>query len=141
MIAANFSYLGDRKVYRLTPSGPFFTPEHQVFQQTLQASDQGYTLTDDNLEIHNIIQQFYTSVDNGVTAVASREDLFNENPQLRERETSNLADIGKLPKLYGKELRMSDDFNLCEHQGCNSIEILVAPPNLSLIMFGVLRND
>ena len=31
VIAANFSYLGDRKVYRLTPSGPFFTPEHQAF--------------------------------------------------------------------------------------------------------------
>ena len=89
----------------------------------------------------SVIQQFYTSMDNGETAVASREDLFDENPQLRERETSNLADVGKLPKLYGKELRMSDDFNLCEHQGCNSIDILVAPQNLSLIKLGVLRND
>ena len=64
-------------------------------------------------------------MDNGDTAVASREDLFNENPQLRERTTSNLADMNRMPKLFGKEMRMTDDFSLCEHQGGNLIGLIV----------------
>ena len=47
--------------------------------------------------------------------MASQEDLFKENPQLRERETSNLADLDKIPKLFDKDLRMTDDFSPCEH--------------------------
>ena len=44
----------------------------------------------------------------------SPESLFNENPQLREREVSPLSALTSLPKLSRGSVRMAE-FNLTEH--------------------------
>ena len=56
-------------------------------------------------------------MEDGNTAVANPDALFNENPQLKERGTSKLADHEALPRLNTKEISMSAEFSLCEHPG------------------------
>ena len=56
-------------------------------------------------------------MENGNTAVADPDALFNENPQLKERGASTLADHVALPRLDAKEISMSGEFSLCEHPG------------------------
>ena len=58
VIATNPTFLGNRKLYKFSPNGPVFTPEHQ----------------------------FYSNLTTGQIGVMSKQELYIENPQMEEND-------------------------------------------------------
>ena len=58
VIATNPTFLGNRKLYKFSPNGPVFTPEHQ----------------------------FYSNLTTGQIGVMSKQELYIENPQMAEND-------------------------------------------------------